>query len=77
MDVFYDYLKIYFEIFALSAKRNPSGAVPTGPRATPQALSSCHTLFLQQICQQAFLYTPKNPPLWCHKQQPENLHEMR
>lgn len=31
----YDYLKIYFEIFALSAKRNPSGAVPTVPRTTP------------------------------------------
>lgn len=43
----------------------------------PRALSSCHTLFLQQICQQAFLYTSKKSPPWCHKQQPENLHEMR
>lgn len=33
------------------------------PRVVQLSSSSCHTLFLQQICQQSFLYTPEITPI--------------
>lgn len=61
--VFYDYLKIYFEIFALSAKRNPSGAVPTDPRTTPSSSELVSHLVSSANLPTGFpLYSPKNHP---------------